>query len=139
MNKTCNFEELLRVHGEKVTEARTSILDKLSHEHFPITIKDLAKKVKTPNQSTLYRTVKTLVSKHIIREIILDKGIARYEINVGRKHHHHIICTSCGVIEDIKICTPHEHERTQKASKLFAHVIDHSLEFFGICKSCVKK
>lgn len=138
MNKTYNFQKLLRTHGEKITEARLSILSVLSREHYPISIKELSLKVKAPNQSTLYRTVKTLVEKNLVKEIFLEKDTARYELHIGRKHHHHIICTSCGVIEDIHACGEQEHNRIQKHSRLFAQITDHSLEFFGTCKSCVK-
>ncbi len=133
-----NFTEILHVVGEKSTKARVDVLRVLSREQYPLSIKELSLRVQAPNQSTLYRTLTTLVAKKLVREIMLDKTTARYEIGFGREHHHHIVCTSCGFMEDIHSCTKDDNQRVQKNSKKFAEVSGHSLEFFGICKSCVK-
>lgn len=134
-----NFVEKLHSVGEKSTPARIKVLETLFHEKYPISIKELAVKVKAPDQSTLYRTLTTLVSKKLVREIILDKTTARYEIGFGREHHHHIVCKTCGFMEDIHMCAKNENLRVQKSSKKFAEILEHSFEFFGICRSCVKK
>ncbi len=134
MKSNLVFTELLRNAGLKTTGARISICETLSQERFPISISALAKKVSAPNQSTLYRTLKNLVSKELVREIIADKKEARYEIAFGRKHHHHITCTNCGTIDDIHVCPPLLD--TKHCSKKFTKVTGHTLEFFGICKTC---
>ncbi len=134
MKSNLPITELLRKAGLKTTTARISICETLSQERFPISISAIAKKVSTPDQSTLYRTLKTLVSKELVREIIADKKEARYEIAFGRKHHHHITCTGCGIIDDIDVCPPTLD--TKHSSKKFARVTSHTLEFFGICKNC---
>ncbi len=139
MKKLYNFESILHSVGEKVTQARIDVLSTLVQERYPLSIKELALKVKAPNQSTLYRTLATLVQKRLVREIMLDKTTARYEIGFGREHHHHIVCTSCGFMEDIHACTKDENAHAQKNSKKFHEVTGHSLEFFGTCKSCVKR
>jgi Fur family ferric uptake transcriptional regulator len=134
MKSNLVFTELLRTAGLKATTARISICEALSHERYPVSISALAKKVSSPNQSTLYRTLKNLVSKELVREIIADKKEARYEIAFGRKHHHHITCTGCGTIDDIDVCPPTLDAK--HSSKKFARVTGHTLEFFGICKTC---
>ncbi len=136
MTKKYNFKQVLHDVGEKATKARLSILEALSRETYPVSIKELAIKVKAPNQSTLYRTLETLVDKKIVKEIILDKALARYELSIGRKHHHHIVCTCCGFMEDIDACNKLEETKAAEHSKKFAEITGHSLEFFGTCSSC---
>ena len=136
MKKQYNFEELLRLKGEKVTKARVEMLTVLSKERYPLSIKEIALRIKAPDQSTLYRTLTTLVEKGFVKEIVLDKASARYEILIGREHHHHIVCTSCGFIEDINACQENENKMMEEKSKGFAQITGHTLEFFGVCRTC---
>ena len=131
--KTDLFTDILHKAGIKATCARMEICDALTKEKYPVSIKVLGKKVNTPDQSTLYRSLKTLVYKGLVREILIHKAEARYEIAFGRSHHHHIVCTDCGTIDDINICPPSLPAGT---SKRFSRITGHSLEFFGVCKTC---
>ena len=44
-------------------------------------------------------TLKTLRDVGLIREVLLEEGVCRYDANVAP--HHHFCCTECGEIEDI--------------------------------------
>lgn len=129
------FADILREKGEKATRARTELLRALERERFPVSIKELGKKVKAPDQSTLYRTLATLVGIGLVREAVVDKKEARYEIAVGREHHHHIVCTSCGYMEDVHVC-PEDSFASNPLSSRFSRITGHTLEFFGLCKRC---
>ncbi len=138
-----DFKDIIHTAGEKATKSRIALLDALSHEKYPVSIKELGVKIATksskkpsPDQSTLYRTLKTLVSHGLVREINFDSTGARYELAVGRPHHHHIICTSCGFMEDIDICQKNAEKEVVKQAKKFNAITGHSLEFFGLCKNC---
>jgi Fe2+ or Zn2+ uptake regulation protein len=128
------FTDILHKAGIKATGARIAVCRALANERYPISIKELGKKVSSPNQSTLYRVLTALVDKGLVREVLVDKSEARYEIAFGRRHHHHIICTGCGAIDDIDTCPAPLN--TDTASKKFAYVTGHSLEYFGVCKTC---
>ena len=131
------FKEILRSKGERATKARVSILEALARERYPVSIKEIARKIKAPDQSTLYRILSGFARNELVREIILDRAEARYEIAIGREHHHHIVCTSCGAMEDVRLCRTKE-AGVKKTSRKFALITGHVLEFFGICKSCAK-
>jgi Fe2+ or Zn2+ uptake regulation protein len=134
-NKISNkFAGLLRERGEKATKARVDMLAALSCERYPLSIKEIARKVRSPDQSTLYRTLSTLASKGLVREVTFGKS-ARYEIALGREHHHHIVCTSCGYMEDVHVC-PEDSFASSPASAKFSRITGHMLEFFGLCRSC---
>lgn len=132
------YENLIKESGVRITRQRVSIMHELAKEKFPITIKDLAKKVRA-NQSTLYRSLEALISRNLVKKIHLQGDSARYEIHSGRKHHHHIQCLKCGVIEDITMCDPNTEKKALNHSKKFSSIQDHSLEFFGVCRPCTKR
>ena len=84
-------------------------------------------------------SVKSLNRKGVIRQIDLRHNHAHYEMADMQKHHH-LVCVYCGRIEDVRECGVEEMQETiARRSKHFAAVKTHSLEFYGICKSCVKK
>ncbi|MES2060056.1 MAG: transcriptional repressor [Patescibacteria group bacterium] len=82
------------------------------------------------DKATVFRNLEIFESAGILRKVDLQKDSVHYELNAN--HHHHAVCTSCGLIEAVK-CT----FRKLDLSK-FREIKDHSMEFFGICKSCAK-
>ncbi len=140
-NSAVQPEALLKGLGSKITPGRVKILEVLGKEPKPLTIEELQKKVgKGINEVTLYRNLELLADAGIVERSDLRHGHAHYELVVGRPHHHHIVCTNCGYVEDIEL--PHPTVSTKEAlkrSKGFASVKDYSLEFFGLCKKCRAK
>jgi ABC-2 type transport system ATP-binding protein len=72
------------------------------------------------------------------QEIVVEMAFTVEEVlYYYSDHHHHIICNNCNKLVDVKI-----KEVTLNKKLLhklgFAKVTDHSLEFFGICRSCSK-
>lgn len=120
----------------KITDARIDILSALSKVHKPISIKDLQKVIKGHNTTTFYRTLETLVTINLVKKIATTSGENLYETTIGRHHHHHITCTSCGLLEDVEICAPIPSQKIL-TEKGFGKVTDHTLEFFGVCKTCL--
>jgi Fur family ferric uptake transcriptional regulator len=70
----------------------------------------------------------------IAKQIQLQEGKARYELAASAEHHH-LVCSKCGDIQDISDCNITGLENDIEKKKGFK-VTSHSLEFFGICKSC---
>jgi len=52
-------------------------------------------------------------------------------------HHHHLICTRCAGVVEIKECFPEEIEQRIASQNGFA-TVTHRLEFFGVCPDCQK-
>ncbi len=130
----------LRESGYRATPARLSVLRLLKTEVRPLSIEAIARKLKklTLDQATLYRILNDFKSSGIVKEIDLRHGHAHYEL-ATISHHHHIVCTQCGKIEDFSKCD------FEKVSKIilktvssFAKITDHPSELFGICKKCEK-
>lgn len=125
----------------KKTPARSSILDFLNISSSPVDVKQIidylrSKKLNT-NKVTVYRILEVLYKNGIIDRVEFGEGKFRYEVK-GKNHHHHLICTKCGKVEDVKGEYMDNLQEEIYKNKGFK-VIYHSLEFFGVCKACLNK
>lgn len=90
-------------------------------------------KLKT-DRATVYRILEVFYARGIIDRFEFQEGKFRYELS-GRSDHHHLVCVECGGIEDISDCSIGTLEKEIQEKKGF-NVKRHSLEFYGVCKSC---
>jgi len=133
--------ELLRARGLKATPERQSILLVLLKAKHPLTIQEIKSVMKNSpiDQATIYRTMNRLVTMGIVRQVDFQHGHMHYEL-YDTEDHHHLICTSCGRIEDIHGCSANKLAvAVLRSSSQFAKVTSHSFELFGLCKRCDRK
>jgi Fur family peroxide stress response transcriptional regulator len=132
-----DFKQILNDLGLKITPQRTSVLEVLSDLKKPITIQEIFLHLKKKNIDlvTIYRTITSLEKVGLVKRVDLRQDAVFYELNMN--HHHHIVCTNCGTMEDFEIC---EMEKLSKkiASKShkFKTIVEHNFELFGLCNSC---
>lgn len=132
-----DFKEVLREGGYKATPGRVLLLQTLFGEKKPVTVSYLKKKLKSAvDKVTLYRALESMVASGVVRAVDFRHGHAHYELQALRKHHHHIVCTNCGLVEDADCNTESLVKQVVKKANKFSTVNDHSMEFFGICNSC---
>ncbi|MES2409744.1 MAG: Fur family transcriptional regulator [Patescibacteria group bacterium] len=133
---------ILKTSKLKATPARISILEIFCGVEKPLSVEMIDQKLKDKriNQVTIYRTVESLLKVGIIIRVDLRQDSVFYEFNGGHNHHHHIVCTKCGEVEDFESCQI-EHLSAKIISKSirFKTIQDHSFELFGICNSCSRK
>lgn len=135
-----DFKEVLRQGGYKATSGRVLLLETLFGEQTPVTVSYLEKKLKNAiDKVTLYRALESMVVSGVVREVDFRHGHAHYELKILRKHHHHIVCTNCGAIEDVDCTTEPFIKQVARKAKKFSSISDHSMEFFGLCKTCEAK
>ena len=140
--KEGNEHTILKDHGLKITPIRKGILNILRSSHRPFAVKDiinvLHKSIKRFDTVTVYRTLHTLKQKNIVQSVHWGGEALLYELVRG--HHHHIVCTRCGDVEDIfeSECAQ-TSKNVLKSSKKFFSITKHSFELFGICTLCSKK
>lgn len=131
---------ILREKGFRVTEGRLKLLFLLEGLGKPLSIQGILSrwKGKPPDQTTLYRSLTDLGAAGIVRRIDLNTGVAHFEYTPDRPHHHHVICTICGSIEEISECSVEPFEKKIiRESTQFTKINTHTLEFFGECTQCV--
>jgi Fur family ferric uptake transcriptional regulator len=141
MSKTpaANYTEMLRSKGLKVTPHRLELITLLTKMKEPVSALEIKASWQNDpiDMVTLYRALDALVDAAIVRRVDLQHGHTDYELVVPGEHHHHIVCTGCGIIEDFSDCYGKVLETMAlKNSSKFASLREHSLEFFGTCKSC---
>lgn len=122
----------------KQTKTRSAIIEILTKVKEPLDVQSiasiLAKKGIKTNQTTIYRTLQTYTDSQLVKRVELQEGKFRYEL-ASLPHHHHIICTNCGKIEDIESCGLEDVEKRIEKKTSYA-IKNHSAEFFGLCKNC---
>jgi Fur family ferric uptake transcriptional regulator len=129
---------ILRKAGYRATPGRIKLLEMLEKATQPLTVAQIHAKVgsKELNEVTLYRALEALAASGIVRRVDLQQGHAHHYELVGT-HHHHIVCTDCGTVEDFsdKLCDSVVEKATKKSSS-FKIITSHSMELFGVCANC---
>lgn len=93
----------LKSKGLRVTPQRFAVYSNLLHRQDHPTaeqiLRDLNQDVPTLSQATVYLSLQTLRDVGLIKEVLLEEGVCRYDANI--EPHHHFRCDCCGEIEDI--------------------------------------
>jgi len=133
-----DFPTVLREHNLRATPGRIQILEMLSKEKHPVSVDRIRDSLSTQLDTvTVYRTLEAFEATHLVIRTDLRHGHAHYEMALGRTHHHHAVCRSCGFIEDIEIPHPLKPEKeAEQAATKFSAIDSYALEFFGTCTSC---
>lgn len=139
MHKETEFDSLLREHCLRATAPRLALLSIMEKVKVPQSVRDLQARLKGRIDGvTVYRTLETLHKAGMVFRVDLQRAHAYYELATGRKHHHHLVCNSCGAVEDISYCPSSEMEqKVLKGSRKFSSIQSHALELFGTCTTCV--
>jgi Fur family transcriptional regulator, ferric uptake regulator len=135
--KEKNIKKQLKISGLKITSARLAVIGVFSNKCHPLSAENIYEKLKKSKIDlvTIYRTLISFERAGILRKVELHKDAQFYEIN--EDHHHHIICNSCGLIEELDGCNIERLiSKISSKSSNFNIIKDHSLEFFGLCKKC---
>ena len=138
MDKTEILINLFR-KGFKLTRARTRIIEHFISSHSPISIPEIVSTLHKAeimvNKTTVYREIDFLLEQNLIRSVDLRERGKRYEF-AGQNHHHHLICVNCKKMQDFES----ENDLSEIELKIYKDfgfsVIQHSLEFFGLCSNC---
>jgi len=136
--------------GYRITIPREAILDVLSKTSEHLSAEDiyLAVHKNHPNigLTTIYRTLELLVHMGLVFKFDFGDGRARFELSEdpkGKRHHHHLVCTSCGRVIDYTDFIDDEIEllsRTEKglSQKFRFKIANHVIQFYGLCDQCQK-
>jgi Fur family transcriptional regulator, ferric uptake regulator len=126
---------------QRYTAGRRTLVELLHEAGRPLEIIELASGRRLP-VSSIYRNLVVLEQAGAVtRYPGAGGGHARYELSealVG--HHHHLVCSSCGRIEDDPV--PPEVDAglasllDAVAERTGFTVTDHRLEVRGLCRHC---
>jgi len=95
--------ETLKVKGLRVTPQRCAVyanlLGRTDHPTVEQLLRDLNESFPISSQATVYSSLQALQNAGLVREVLLEEGVSRYDANTTP--HHHFRCRACGSIEDI--------------------------------------
>lgn len=136
-----NLDKLLKEKNIRSTKIRKLVLNVLINSDVPLCVEEiytlLKKEHKNVDLSTIYRTINLLEQKNIILKNTDINAIAFYQMN--KDHHKHVLrCMKCNkkiVIDDCPLDVLEEDLSKSTGFK----ILNHNLEFAGICPDCIKK
>lgn len=134
---TETIKQNIREHDMRATSARVDVYRVFLETTEPIGVQGLQDKLEdTPDQATIYRIVHAFLDANIIKEVHVGHDHVDYELT-DREHHHHLVCSNCGLIEDIKDCDlPKQFSEITGGSSRFSKINSHELTLFGTCETC---
>ncbi len=133
------FRDSLREHGLPVTRQRESIAQVLFESTRHLSAEDIEERLRERGEhvgkATIYRTLNLLVEVDLATEHDFDEGFKRYEANVGPERHDHLICTSCGDVEEF------QHDGLEELQEELAGThgfepMSRQLKIYGLCSDC---
>jgi len=132
---------LLRAHGQRLTHHRGVVVDVLADAAGPLTIPEILAARSDLAQSSVYRNLVVLEEAGVVHRMLTRDEFARYELAEDlTEHHHHLVCSNCGRVEDLPA--------TQAVERSVAAAIDeaaqvagfqtlhHRLDLVGLCANC---
>ena len=127
---------------QRFTRNRRSLVEILSRTGRPLTMPELLEAGPDLAQSSVYRNLVVLEQAGVVRRIVTNDEFSRYELaeDLTGHHHHHLVCTNCGAVEDFTV--PEEIESLlESALRVTADqrgftVESHRLDLLGRCDAC---
>ncbi len=120
--------------GHRVTAPRLAVLAAAADLGDQFSAEDLAQRLPRVGRATVFRALKLLVEMDVLCRVLLDDGSLRYRWS-RRGHHHHLVCSECGAVEDFTACDVTELVSELTRRSKFT-VEGHWLEVYGRCSAC---
>ena len=129
----------LRKAGLKATLPRIRILETLeSSEARHVSAEDVYKAMLEAGEdvglATIYRVLTQFEAAGLVIRHNFEGGHAVFELD-DREHHDHLVCVSCGKIQEFVEDKIEELQAKIAAEHKF-EITDHSLVIYGHCKDC---
>jgi len=139
--------ERFRKFGYKMTQPREIILDVFSRAKKHLSAEDIYMEVYKIypgiGLTTIYRNLDILINMGMISRHDFGDGRSRYELigDLKSKHHHHLVCLSCGKIIDYSDFIDEEIKLFDKLEKVLSEkhnfkINYHQVGFYGLCDRC---
>lgn len=143
MNKLFTIYDTIKSNGYKITNHRKEIIRVLmDNNEYLLDASDIYEKLikvnKEINFSTVYRNIEMLTKIGIIKKNNLENGKSAYQLVIGDKHGHQLICKACGKVKTINDC-PFEKIDKEVFDRNDFMPDSHKFEIYGFCKKCLNE
>ena len=107
----------------------------------PLTIAEIREVRPDLAVSSVYRNLVVLEQADVVHRVVARGDFAYYElVEELTEHHHHVVCSSCGTVEDVPASATIEQSvrdvARQIARRTGFKTQRHRLDLFGICERC---
>jgi Fur family transcriptional regulator, ferric uptake regulator len=131
----------LGAQQQRMTPVREQIVEVLAAADRPMTIPEILDADHGLAQSSVYRNLVVLEEADVVHRIVTHDEFARYELAEDLTgHHHHLVCASCGRVEDLPASASIERSVeaavAQAARKVGFRTRHHRLDLVGTCIDC---
>lgn len=131
-----DFSQLLKDLQLKVTPKRLAILEIMLAAHTYLSPEEVQRQVQLRDERkvglpTIYRNLEELSAQGVISKILHPNRQLYYYFCPNLDHHHHFVCLSCRIVQDISYCGCAE-----MAGKIDGQVDLHIMQALGTCRSC---
>lgn len=132
------FREFLKSEKNRITPERFEVMDSAIDYDGHFGADDLYILMKNQNsrvsRATVYKTLELLVQCHLISKRNFGDNLTRYESNLKKQRHDHLICMDCGRI--VEFANPVVKELPEKISnELGFDMESYSFNIFARCKN----
>ena len=128
--------QTLKSKGLRVTPQRfavfANLLTRTDHPTVEQLLHDLNQDFPISSQATVYSSLQALQVAGLVREVLLEPGVTRYDANIDP--HHHFQCRQCGAIEDIPWTMFHSFDLSCLRSGLRPE--GYEVTISGLCDRC---
>jgi Fur family ferric uptake transcriptional regulator len=137
------FQVYLRSHGLKLTRARELVFREILsapgiHPNADEIRRRLRAKKKEIGLATIYRTLSLLVRSGLVTAVDLGEGHSHFEPEWNETAHGHLICLSCGRVQEFAQAGIQDAIRRIGEEKGY-RLDKFSLQVFGFCRDCETK
>jgi Fur family ferric uptake transcriptional regulator len=126
--------ERLELRGHLITPSRRRVLAALAKMPAHFTVDDVLRQARGVGRATVFRTMKLLLDLNIVCRVLMEDGSLHYRRS-ATGHHHHLVCRTCGRVEDFSTCDVSALVEQLTRSTSF-DIEGHWLEVYGRCQSC---
>ncbi len=124
----------LEARGYRVTPSRRAVIAAVLQQRDHFAMESLLRQCRGAGRATVFRTVRLLAELGIICRVLMEDGSLHYAVS-RRGHHHHLVCTGCGRVQDLDQCAVSDVLRDVSRSLGF-EMDGHWLELYGRCRAC---
>lgn len=131
----------LRGAGLRYTASRRALVAVLAGSERPLTIPEILERDRSLAQSSAYRNLGELIAADVVHRIVAGDEFSHFELDEDlTSHHHHLVCTRCGRVDDVTL--------DDRVEEVLARALDdaasahgyraehHRVDLLGVCGTC---
>lgn len=131
----------LRRVQQRLTPKRLAIVEVLAGASRPLALPEILELGDGLAQSSVYRNLVVLERAGVVHRIVTAEA-SRFELAEELTgHHHHLICTSCGMVEDVPAASGLEASLADAVTPVEDatgfRTKTHRIDLVGLCKNCL--